>query len=173
MKELWKTISNYPDYECSNLGKIRNKNKYYYSTYKGTLLKRKKKKLLVGEKLSQKGYLRITLEKKTHFVHRIVALTWILNLKNLPQINHKDGNKLNNAIENLEWVTNQQNRNHAVKNKLHVYGESCINSKLKIKDIVQIRNLLELGVSQQKIAKKFNVRPQTISKINLKNAGNR
>lgn len=70
----------------------------------------------------KKGYLRcrITLNKKKICikVHREVAKAFIPNPKNLPQVNHKDGNKKNNSAENLEWVTAKENAEHAMKNGL-------------------------------------------------------
>lgn len=72
-----------------------------------------------------KGYLRVSIGGKLQFVHRLVATQYIPNPDNLDQVNHIDGNKLNNSVENLEWVSNQQNRDHAVKTKLHLQGEDC------------------------------------------------
>ena len=69
-----------------------------------------------------KGYhrIRVTIErKKVSFkLHRQVALLFIPNPDNLPQVNHKDGNKNNNAVSNLEWCTNKQNAHHAIENGL-------------------------------------------------------
>jgi hypothetical protein len=60
----------------------------------------------------------INREKATYKVHREVAKAFIDNPNNLPQVNHKDGNKENNSVGNLEWVTNQENANHAIQNGL-------------------------------------------------------
>ncbi len=75
-----------------------------------------------------KGYLVLNLFKKGGWrkgmnckVHRLIAKAFIPNPDNLPQINHKNGDKTDNRIENLEWCTNQQNRDHAVKMGLHYY----------------------------------------------------
>lgn len=65
------------------------------------------------------GYARITVNKKQYKVHRLVAETLIPNPHNLPQVNHIDGNKLNNAVDNLEWCTAKDNLVHAYKIGLH------------------------------------------------------
>jgi hypothetical protein len=57
-------------------------------------------------------------KKHTKFVHRLVAQTFIPNSNNLPIVNHKDGNKLNNHVDNLEWVTSAENKKHAMDNGL-------------------------------------------------------
>lgn len=69
---------------------------------------------------SRKGYKTVVLHKsnkcKTHQVHRLVATAFIPNPYNLPQVNHKDVNKFNNKIDNLEWITNYDNIQHAIQN---------------------------------------------------------
>lgn len=66
---------------------------------------------------NEKGYLRIDLKdargkRKHHKVHRLVANAFIPNYDNKPQVNHKDGNKANNSVTNLEWVTDKENKTH-------------------------------------------------------------
>jgi hypothetical protein len=73
---------------------------------------------ILKPQLDHKGYRRISVtidgHKMTYKVHRLVAQAFIPNTDNKPQVNHIDGNKNNNAVENLEWVTNQENCNHAI-----------------------------------------------------------
>jgi hypothetical protein len=110
-----------------------------------------------------KGYLRVRIGGKRRFVHRLVAEKYIPNPENKPQVNHKDGNKLNNSVGNLEWVTNQQNRDHAVKNGLQISGENCPWSKLSKKQVDFIRNHPEITAIE--LSKVFGVSGSTIRDI--------
>ncbi len=120
---------------------------------------------LVGKSLSPKGYKRVNIKGKTHFVHSLIAKTFIDNPENKPQVNHINGIKTDNTIENLEWVSNQENRDHAVKNNLQARGESLKKSNLKNKDILEIRRLYKYGMLQKDIAILFNSNQKNISKI--------
>lgn len=112
---MWKTIKEEPQYEVSKDGRVRNKE---------TGLEK-------SLRYDRYGYLRVTLypSGKTYTVHRLVAMTFIKNSKNLPAINHKDGNKENNSVNNLEWCTNKHNTQHAMKLGLHNPREIILGSK--------------------------------------------
>ena len=98
----------------------------------------------------QKGYLRlrVTVEqrKMTFKMHREVAKAFIPNPNVLPQVNHKDGDKTNNSVDNLEWCTNRENALHAIKNGLweNVFLASQLANESKRKPIVAYRD----GVSR-------------------------
>lgn len=119
-----------------------------------------------------KGYLRVVLGKQRYFVHRLVAMNHIPNPNNYEQVNHKDGNKLNNNADNLEWVSNQMNRDHAVEHKLHLQGEDCSWSKLDWEKVDFIRAHLDIPANE--LAKIFGVTPGTIRDVrNYKSWKNR
>jgi hypothetical protein len=102
----------------------------YISNGKSNKLRSSKK---LNGTITKKGYLAVELEGKFYFIHRLVAICFIPNLNNKEQINHKDGNKLNNNVENLEWVTNKENMEHSYKNGFHInhFGEKARNFKYK------------------------------------------
>lgn len=110
-----RTLSNYPDYDIYSDGRI-------YS--------HRSNKFLSPSKTTD-GYLAVRFtndqkEGKTFKVHRLVAILFIPNEQNLPEVNHKDGNKQNNNVNNLEWVSHSQNIKHAWDNKLILNTESRI-----------------------------------------------
>ena len=110
-----------------------------------------------------KGYLRVGIGGKLMFVHRLVAERYVPNPDNKSQVNHKDGNKSNNNADNLEWATNQENRNHAVKNGLHTKGDQCSWSKLTQKAVDFIREHTEYN--SKELAEIFNVSDSHIREI--------
>jgi len=150
--EHWKSIKGFEKYEVSNHGRIKN-------VKRGTIRK---------ARLNWNGYfdLRLYSEKseRSFLVHRLVAIAFIPNphLKN--QVNHIDSNKQNNNVENLEWVTEQENTAHAVKNNLYPLGEDNANAKLKERDIISIRESVGL-FSVRQLAEWHNVSVTTIERI--------
>lgn len=134
-KEVWKDIIGYEGkYQISNYGRVkslpREKKVGYVNTYITP-------EIILKTYKSKKGYLNITLSKNGKCIdkrnHILVAQHFIPNPNNKPQVNHKDGNKLNNNVENLEWVTNDENIQHAwklglYKLKIERLGELNVNN---------------------------------------------
>jgi len=169
MEEIWKEMPNFNGiYMASNTGIVKSLDHFCKSKNGG-------KRIQIGRVLkttiSKKGYFQISLSlngTRLHTgVHRLVALAFIPNTLNLPQVNHKDGNKLNNNIENLEWCTNKENCIHAVKNNLHNpnYGEKHHMSKLKNSDISNIIDRIKNGETMSLIAIEFNMSVTAVSNI--------
>ena len=103
------------------------------------------------------GYRMFWYQGKNKYVHRYVAITHIPNPKNLPEVNHKDGNRSNNHVENLEWVTRKENHHHAMKMKL--WGRNVVNRRhFNDEQVNQIKKLyVSKKMGYRKIAKLFGV----------------
>lgn len=120
--------------------------------------------ILKGD-LNSKGYKRIYVKGKHVLLHRLVAILFIPNPLNLPQVNHKDGNKTNNDYTNLEWMTNAQNRQHAIitmGNHAFQAGSKHLNSKLNEE---QVEEILLSKLKPKELAVQYNISLITIYKI--------
>ena len=117
---------------------------------------KEKKKLI-----SNAGYYRVHLfnkgKGKIILVHRLVAEAFIPNPKNLPCVNHIDGNKLNNRVTNLEWVTSSENNKKAVEAGQSPSGSTVYNAVFSEEQVLFIKELFSIGYSKTKLARMFNV----------------
>lgn len=131
----------------------------YIITAKGEIINKLTKKEL-KQHVDRYGYKRVNLsicgKNVQKLVHRLVAEAFIPNPCKKPQVNHKNGIKLDNSIENLEWVTNEENRAHAVKNGLHKHQKYEV-----------FKNGISLGVfkSSKEISDKFGLDQSAICKV--------
>lgn len=114
----------------------------------------------------ESGYVVIGMRSRMYYLHRIVAITFLDNPDGLPEVNHKDGDKLNNHVGNLEWVSRKGNAEHASKMGLMAHSGRAGNSKLVAQDIPKIRARLATGEPQHRIARDFGVGQGVISRIN-------
>jgi len=149
MKEIWKKINNYEDYEISNFGNARS-------------LKNNNIKKLKPSK-SSSGYLQIVLCKngktKNCFIHKLVAKTFLENKNNYLEVNHIDENKENNNVNNLEWCSRKYNMN---------YGNIKIKqSNAKKKKVAKLNNnneIIEIYESIKEASIKNNAQETNIAK---------
>ena len=173
--EEWKQIQNLPVdfYYVSNKGRIKTNDHY-------DCMGRYKSGHIVKQSFDRYGYKRICFQLKVddkiqyynRLVHRLVAEEFILNPKGFNQINHIDGNKEHNNVENLEWCNAKYNVKHAYINNLRPTGEITRQARFSNSEVLEIRNMLANGISQAKIAKYFNCPYSTIKNIARKRSWN-
>lgn len=134
-KEIWKDIQDYEGrYQVSNLGRVK-------SIERLDSIGRHVSEKILKPTLEEWGYYCVILykesKKRYYQIHRLVAQAFIPNHQNKPQVNHIDGNKINNHVENLEWVTGSENVQHAYNNNLHKipFGEKNPNATLNWENV--------------------------------------
>lgn len=168
--EIWVDIIDFEGYyQISNYGRVKSLRRVIHRNKMGILILPER---ILNPHIDVTGYKRLYLYKKDfktrEFVHRIVALHFIENHNNKPQINHKNGIKTDNNIENLEWCTGKENVHHAFRiglNKASI-GEQKGTSKLKEIEVVIIKKLLKGNQhTQQEIANMYNVSRCAIKEI--------
>lgn len=158
----WKKITGFEDcYEISNNGELRSLERDVRH-YKGGV--RRCKSSIKKIRADKDGYMRCNLKKdgkRYDFrIHRLVADAFLENEKHLPIVNHKNGIKSDNRVDNLEWCSFQNNTIHAVKNRL-------IKTKLTDKEAMEVFNS---NSTHREIAKKYGVNPSIVWRIKNKKA---
>ena len=161
--ELWKVFPLNNDYEVSNQGRVKRKT--IVTTHGRTWKERILTNTLTHDKYLKVG-IKINGEQKDRRVHDLVAITFLDNPNNLPEVNHKNGNKLDNRVENLEWCTSSYNQQHAVDNNLQPIQITTYKGKLSKEQRDEIiKEYNETETSIRKLAKKYDVSHTTISAI--------
>ena len=153
MQEIWKRFRD-TDYRVSNLGNV-------FSVYNGKQLKP-----FMNDRYLVVDLFAYTVRQRIA-VHRMVAIAFIENPDNKEYVNHIDGNKLNNCVDNLEWVTASENSIHAVATGLSPVGEAKTLAKLTEKDVLEIQAAFEAGEKDFVLAEKYGVTSGVISSIRL------
>lgn len=119
-------------YLVSNLGRFKNSVGIIMDNYK----------------VNENGYIRVFINNKTNYLHRLIAETFISNSFNKNQVNHIDGNKLNNNINNLEWMTNQENQIHKFKTGLgNNFTRAIIQLDLELNEIQRFHSIVEAAIT--------------------------
>ena len=156
--EIWRDIKDFEGYyQISTKGRVK-------SFHKGTVR-------IMKLQVTKDGYLRVELhrpgKKRKTQVHILVAETFLPNPENKPEVNHEDGNKSNNCVENLKWSTSSENRQHAVRMGLQRSGCDRPDATLTAEQVREIRRDCIPGrwnFGFNSFARKFNVSKITIKK---------
>ena len=170
-KEIWKDIKGYKEfYQISNFGKVKSLKRIIY---KINGQKQHRKERILKMLFDKDGYKFVVLFKnntrKHSSIHRLIANHFIPNINNLPEVNHKNGNKANNKVSNLEWCTEKFNSKHAHDIGLYpsIEGENNPMALLTTKDVIHIKNQLlnyKYGMIKQ-LSKEYNVSQGAIQNI--------
>lgn len=148
--EKWKRINDF--YKISDFGNVKSLEKVMKIGRNSYL----KKELILKQKTTNSGYKTVSLGKgKYRTIHRLVAIAFIPNINNKCCVNHKDGNKLNNQVTNLEWVSYSENHLHAYKIGLKIANNG---RKGKFgKDNPVSKKITQFGLNGIKIAEYYGV----------------
>jgi len=152
---MWKHIDGFGDrYKIYSDGRV-------YSEYKHGFL---------VQYPNEKGYLRVALHldgrQRQFRVSRLVALAFLPNPNGYSTVNHRDGDKTNNDVSNLEWLSNRDNIVHGYKNGFFPRGEDRPGAKLTMADVLEIRRIYSSGeIGYRLLAKRFGVNRSTIRRI--------
>ncbi len=168
-KLFWKDIPGYEGlYQISRRGQVKSLGRKI-TDRRGRVTERKD--IIKVNQVDMFGYYRIQLKKdgisKNFRIHRLIAMAFIPNPKNKRCINHKDANKKNNRISNLEWCTHKENLQHAFKKNLvhRASGENCSSATISDAEAEQIASLLWQRWKTYDIAREIGCSPQVVSKI--------
>ncbi len=165
-KEEWRSVKGYEGlYEVSNFSRVRSLSR--------NIPFRKASRFIQGQFITPQyaEYIRVTLcrdrNERKYFTHVLSAIVFVPNPENKPKVNHKDHNKYNCDVTNLEWVTHLENMNDADEYGLLLYGSKSPKAKLDESKVIQIKNILKnKDKTHKEIGEMFNISKQTIDSIN-------
>lgn len=147
------------EFYVSNYGRIKRINRTWRSGRKNATVKTIPESI-VKQRVVPSGYTKVTIcyngIKKSYAPHRLVAIHFIPNPNNCPEVNHKDGNKINNFVDNLEWVTTSENQLHSVHVLNHKSGTAPRNLGKKTADKIREYKKNNPNASYNQISRLFN-----------------
>lgn len=155
--EEWRQIKGFPGYEISNLGRCRS----YRGRggAKGSSSKERLNPTLLTDSLHKQGYRKFELyrdgKKKALFVHRLVALAFIPNPDDKPEVNHKNGIVWDCRVDNLEWHTRLENQHHAFRTGLVSPSHRGPNIPRQTRQL--IKQMVDQGFTKSHVARKLNL----------------
>lgn len=162
-EEIWKDVPEHPGIMASNFGRIQSKGKWV--THKGSI---EKIKFLPGRLITLNtylGYVRVWYsgtemnQGKHKMAHRLVAMAFIPNPENKKEVNHINGIKTDNRVDNLEWVTPQENMRHAHDTGLKkgICGEDNVRAKTTKETVIKMREMYKSGAKACDVGRYFNM----------------
>ncbi|XOQ12649.1 MAG: hypothetical protein ACFWTY_01360 [Shouchella clausii] len=164
--EEWRNIKGFAGYQVSNQGRVRSVDIQYEYIQNGKRVRRMRKGKVLSPCNNGKGYMSVQLgRKKRIYIHRLVAQAFIPNPLGLSVINHLNGIRHDNRVQNLEWTTQLENTHYKYVTGTMMQGTSCHYSKLTDNDIPIIRTRIANGLTQREVAEEFGVTQTTISAI--------
>lgn len=174
--EVWTEIPNYNGlYQISNYARVKSFSRIINSSFNA---KRRIKTKILKPNLTKCGYHRVVLSKKTILLHRLMMLTFVPNPENKRTVNHINGIKTDNRLENLEWATDKENVNHAISlglsKPINLTGKTayqCVNSKAVIQYDLNMNFINEYG-SILEIKRQLGYSPWCISNACKKSENN-
>ena len=165
MVEEWRDISKYVGvYQASNLGRVRRIRRRYDSIRSDTSIEQ-----ILTPKPAGRGYWMVCLSwdrsKRYRYVHRLVAEAFIDNPEGLREVNHKNNDKADNRVENLEWMSSSDNHKHAAETGVAYRGSLNGAAKLTPDQVIMARQLNKDGVTRKALAQRFGVNYVTIADL--------
>lgn len=138
----------------------------YFVTECGKVWSEKTKRFLKLRPLPS-GYLKVSVgyPQKDHYIHRLVATAYIANPKNKKEVNHKNGDKTDNRVSNLEWATHSENQLHKTRVLGISSGEKDVKAKMTNKEVALIKKRISLGERPTHLAKEYGVTRKAICSI--------
>lgn len=169
MDEVWKPVQGYEGrYEVSSSGKVKTVGRFINAP-RGR--QRWINEAELSTHITSRGYVqtmfKVGQKNFPQLVHRLVATAFIENPESLPQVNHMDGNKLNNHASNLEWCTSKENCAHARRERLYepARGQNAGGAKLTNEQVLEIRKRLSSGETHESISLDYPVNRTVITRI--------